>query len=304
MWENLTGEWSYVWDLLSQKSVTPLACPPTILSSSCPPALLSFSCTPAVTSSLHPPAIIIISSDNEARLSTPIAHLKPHKRLLPASPEVILIIDSDQELQVVTKVTKQVKVKEEYEARIKIEPKVEMESCMSPALIQCSHQLSGNSIKSSGSETDGTGQSFSQPSPSTIFCSTEMASRLLRVWHPCCLQATTLWHLKEDCIWEAIPWVGIQDRNLPFTIITTYGNQHPSPCTHVMWTMARPQRAHGRVCDCSCKISQLLMHSLLVLWLAMHFHFVSFVSDCTLVLSLAMCFHFVSFVSNALSFCC
>jgi hypothetical protein len=82
--------------------------------------------------------------------------------LLPASPEVIFVIDSDQEPEVVTKVTKRVKVKEEHDARIKIEPKVEIESHMSPVPIWRSHELSGDSIKSLGSETDHTNPSFSQ----------------------------------------------------------------------------------------------------------------------------------------------
>ena len=60
------------------------------------------------------------------------------------------------------KVTKRVKVEEEHDPRIKIEPKGEIESHMSPVPIRRPCELSGDSIKSWGSETDHTNQSFSQ----------------------------------------------------------------------------------------------------------------------------------------------
>lgn len=136
---------------------------------------------PAIPSSLHPPAtpehnIIVISSDDEAGPLTPIPAFQPCKRSIPDSPELILILESDEEQDLVTKWPK---LEQEHEVAIKIEPGVK---CCTPTLPQHSCQPSGNSIKSSGSEMD---HSFSQQSSLTVFCSDDEPPKWPQDYYVC-----------------------------------------------------------------------------------------------------------------------
>ncbi|KAF8219767.1 hypothetical protein L208DRAFT_806525 [Tricholoma matsutake] len=96
--------------------------------------------------------MIIISSDDEVGSRNPIwpiVTLLPDKRSAPCTPEVILVLDSDEE-QDATPAMKGLRVKQEHGVQIKMEAGVDyrMDSHIS---MQCLHQPPGDSFERSGS---------------------------------------------------------------------------------------------------------------------------------------------------------
>jgi GTP cyclohydrolase II len=176
MRENLTGERRHVREILSQKRTTltlspfhspssappPSAPPPPVCEKSLPP--LSAPPPPVHKRSSAPyDDMTLISSDDEAGSTTPIWPLvtpsrssaRPGDRPAPHAPEVILVLDSDEEWEAAVKglSTKGPMVKQEQEVRIKMEPGVEhwMDSHTSRLHRR---QCSGESIRSSRCKTD------------------------------------------------------------------------------------------------------------------------------------------------------
>jgi hypothetical protein len=147
MQENLTGERSYVRNILSQGHAT-LILPPSYAPSSSPPPPIHKKLSPWYDD-------MILTSDEDDVGSVPQSH------------EVILVLNSDEEWEVAAKGPA---IKQEHEVKIKMEPGVEhwMDGSMSK---QQHHQHSGDSMESSGCKTDTSPQHHCQLSTSSIFYS-------------------------------------------------------------------------------------------------------------------------------------
>ena len=100
--DNLSAEQSYVRDALSQKHVAALTQPPLIElpERSHSPSSSTGSTDCLVKNTLSQELIVISSNDEISSLPAPtVPSINPRKRPLPRSPEVILVLDSDEEVE-------------------------------------------------------------------------------------------------------------------------------------------------------------------------------------------------------------
>jgi 5S rRNA maturation endonuclease (ribonuclease M5) len=114
--DNLTGERAYIRDALAQKRAATLASTSAASTSS------TSSVSPPIVATSRSCSIISLSSSDETQLSkarTPVPTVNSLKSQKRPRPEVIVILDSDEEGEIIR--TKRTKVKQEHGVKIKLE---------------------------------------------------------------------------------------------------------------------------------------------------------------------------------------